>query len=61
MKTPDTHEELSTSLLSRWELEDELRAIEVLLDEERSINVKAKLAQVEAQFLSGKPMPKKKK
>ena len=60
MKAPETHEELSVSLLSRWELEDEIRAIEVLLEEERSSNVKVKRTQVEAQYLSGNPVKKKK-
>jgi hypothetical protein len=61
MKTPETHDELSVSLLSRWELEDEIRAIESLLDEERNANVRAKRSQVEAQYLSGNPSPRKKK
>jgi hypothetical protein len=61
MKAPETHDELSSSLLSRWELEDEIKAIEILLDAERSENVKAKLKLVSEQYLSGQPLPKKKK
>ncbi len=61
MKTPETHDDLSISLLSRWDLEDEIRAIETLLDEDRSANVRAKRSQVEAQYLSGSLPPKKKK
>jgi hypothetical protein len=61
MKAPDTHEELSVSLLARWELEDEVRAIDILLEEERVSNVKSKRSQVEAQYLSGAPIVKKKK
>jgi hypothetical protein len=61
MKTPDTHDDLSISLLSRWDLEDEIRAIETLLDEDRNANVRAKRTQVEAQYLSGSLPPKKKK
>ena len=61
MKTPETHDDLSISLLSRWDLEDEIRAIEALLDEDRSANVRAKRSQVEAQYLSGSLPPKKKK
>jgi hypothetical protein len=60
MKSPETHEELSVSLISRWELEDELAAIEVLLGNERSENVRAKTKQIEEDYLSGKPMKKKK-
>jgi hypothetical protein len=61
MKPAETHEELSSGMLSRWELEDEIKAIEIILEGERAENVKAKLAQVEEQFLSGKPIVKKKK
>ena len=60
MKSPETHNELSSSLLSRWELEDELKAIEILLDQVREDGVKVKIQQVEAQYLSGKPRPPKK-
>jgi hypothetical protein len=60
MKSPETHEELSLSLLSRWELEDELAAIERLLAKERDDNVKVKSKQIEEDYLSGKPMKKKK-
>ena len=35
MKSPETHEELSASLLAKWELEDELRAIEDILQSDR--------------------------
>ncbi len=35
MKAPDTHEDLAILLLSKWELEDELRAIEEILAESR--------------------------
>ncbi len=61
MKEPETHDELSSSMLSRWELEDEIRAIEILLDQERTENVKIKLKVVTEQYLSGQPVPKKKK
>ncbi|NDG85734.1 MAG: hypothetical protein EBX52_11960 [Proteobacteria bacterium] len=61
MKMPETHDELSISLLARWELEDEIRAIEALLDEERNANVRSKRTQVEAQYLSGSLPPKKNK
>lgn len=60
MKSPETHEELSVSLLSRWELEDELKAIESLLEQERAQNMKAKIKQIEEAYLSGKPMKQKK-
>jgi HD-like signal output (HDOD) protein len=61
MKSPETHAELSSSLLSRWELEDELRAIEMLLDEVRQENLTLKLKQIQEDYLSGKPKKPKKK
>ena len=60
MKSPETHEELSVSLLARWELEDELRAIEILLEHERVENVQLKQKQLKEDYLSGKPAKKKK-
>ncbi len=42
MKNPDTHEDLAVYMLAKWELEDELRAIEELLSEARLKNVAAK-------------------
>jgi hypothetical protein len=42
MRSPDTHEDLAVLLLSKWELEDELQAIEEILNEDRQLNVTAK-------------------
>jgi hypothetical protein len=39
MKAPDTHEDLALMMLSKWELEDELRAIEEVLSDSRLNNV----------------------
>ncbi len=61
MKAPDTHEDLAVMTLSRWELEDELRAIESILEDTRSAAVQAKRKAVEAQLLAGTPISKKKK
>lgn len=60
MKAPETHEELSVSLLARWELEDELKAIEAMIEDERTENIRAKQKQIEETYLSGKPLKKKK-
>ena len=60
MKSPETHEELSHSLLSRWELEDEMKAIELFLESDRLENVKIKQKQIQENYLSGHPMKKKK-
>ncbi len=35
MKAAETHEELSVSLMSRWEIEDEIAAIESILADDR--------------------------
>ncbi len=61
MKTPDTHDELSVSLLSRWELEDELRAIEEVLNSDREANVKTKVKGILEDYLGGKGPLKKKR
>jgi len=60
MKAPETHDEFSVSLLARWELEDELKAIETLLEQERQENLKTKIKQIQENYLSGKPIKKKK-
>ena len=60
MKSPETHDELSVSTLNRWDLEDEIKAIETLLETERHIAVAAKIKEVEEEQLSGKVRPKKK-
>ena len=60
MKAPETHEEQSVSLLARWELEDELKAIEAMIEDERAENMRAKQKQIAETYLSGKPIKKKK-
>ena len=42
MKAPDNHEEVALMLISRWELEDELQAIEEILQESRRANIQGK-------------------
>ena len=42
MEAPQSHEDLAVSLQSKWELEDELHAIEELLGEDRLRNVTLK-------------------
>ena len=49
MKNPDTHEDLAVFLLAKWELEDELRAIEELLAENRLKNVAVKKKYIEGE------------
>lgn len=43
---PETHEEISLSNLARWELEDELHAIQEILRDMRAQNVAEKKALI---------------
>lgn len=57
MKAPETHEEMARILSGKWELEDELRAIEELLVEARNANVAAKKASIlKTGTVKSKPM-----
>jgi hypothetical protein len=57
MKPAETHEDLALSLLARWELEDELRAIEQLLADERDENVGRKRKMITKEYLGSKSKP----
>lgn len=46
MPSPDIHEELAKSSLARWELEDELQAIEEILKDIRSESVNDKKKKI---------------
>jgi hypothetical protein len=61
MKAPDSHEELALMLLAKWELEDELRAIESILAESREANARAKRAMIERDWLGPAKKPSAKK
>lgn len=61
MKQPETHEELAIFLLAKWELEDELRAIEELLSENRLKNVAGKKRFIEGEDAIPSEAGKKKK
>jgi hypothetical protein len=47
MKLPDSHEELAVMMLAKWELEDELHAIEQILAGIRHDNVDLKRSLIE--------------
>jgi len=49
IKSPDNHEELALMLLAKWELEDELRAIEQVLLQARDENTAAKRVVIEKE------------
>lgn len=60
MKMPETHEDLAIMLMAKWEYEDELKAIEELLTEDRQTNIAQKKAELRKSFQQGGG-PKKKK
>lgn len=59
MKMPENHEDMAAMLLSKWELEDELRAIEELLAETRQSWTKAKKDIVREALQGGQKLNKK--
>ena len=59
VKSSNSHEELAASHLARWELEDEISAIEKLLETVREDNIKVKLKQIAEDYLSGHSKKKK--
>lgn len=54
LKAPETHEELSVMLLAKWELEDELAAIEELLAQGRKKNVQYQKDLIAKDIIGGK-------
>ena len=51
VKVPDSHEEVAIMMLSKWELEDELHAIEIILAEDRHGNVEKKRNWIQKENL----------
>ncbi len=47
MKQPESHEDMAVTMMAKWELEDELRAIEEILAETRRENVSLKRSLLE--------------
>ncbi len=45
-KAPDSHEDLARMMIGKWDLEDELRAIEEVLGEARAESVAQKKANM---------------
>ncbi|MBI4925516.1 MAG: hypothetical protein HY843_06280 [Bdellovibrio sp.] len=54
MKQPETHEEAAVTLIAKWELEDELKAIEEILAETRRENVALKRNTLEKERFQNK-------
>lgn len=61
MKMPETHDELSVVLLAKWELEDELAAIDDVVGEIRKEEVRVKRIQIVNEYLKAKEPPKARK
>ena len=67
MKPSDTHEEMAVMTVSQWEFEDEIAAIESILQESRTRNVAHKRAMIEKELKGAstddlsKPLTSKKK
>ena len=59
MKMPETHEEIAQMLVAKWELEDELGAIEEILADDRAAGVKVKKTQIlKGEFKKPKSLKK---
>jgi len=61
VKQAETHEEIAANWLARWELEDEITAIDLLLSEARKNAVDLKRAAITKELGAGKALTKKKK
>ncbi len=53
MKAPESHEEMSQMLVGKWELEDQIRAIEHLLKAARATSVSKHRQMIEREYLGG--------
>lgn len=60
MKAPETHEDLAVMLHARWELEDELHAIEEMLALDRKRFIAERREYFESQVAQGIELTKKK-
>jgi len=61
VKQPETHEEIAGNWLARWELEDEIAAIDQLLLDARRRSVEERKNQISKELGAGKTINKKKK
>jgi len=59
MQTPNSHEDLAIFLLAKWDLEDELRAVEEILADIRSESAHDKRKLIEENILNDKPIKSK--
>jgi hypothetical protein len=59
-KAPETHDEMAKMLVSKWEFEDEISAIEGILQEARTDSVRSKREQILKELASGGTLSKNK-
>ena len=60
VKPPETHEDMAANQLARWELEDEIQAIDAILSEARRDRIDEKRKLVESDLSNGGLIKKKK-
>jgi len=61
MKAPETHEDLAVMLFAKWELEDELTAIETLLEQDREKCIEEKKDFIVNNIVKARPLKMQKK
>ena len=61
VKQPETHEEMAANWLARWDLEDEIAAIDAILADARRQATTEKRTQIEKELGTGRALTKKKK
>ena len=60
VKQPETHEEIAANQLARWEIEDEIHAIDAILVDARRGKIEEKRKLVEKDLSIGTLVKKKK-
>ena len=60
VKQPETHEEMAANQLARWEIEDEIHAIDAILVDARRGKIEEKRKLVEKDLSIGTLVKKKK-
>jgi adenylate cyclase len=59
-KAPETHEETARMLVSKWDFEDEITAIESILQEARTESIRSKREQILKELAAGGTISKNK-
>jgi|GEM_PF-2468387 len=59
-KAPETHDEMARMLVSKWDFEDEITAIEGILQEARTESIRSKRDQILKELAAGGTISKNK-